>query len=49
MTKLKGERTILKEKGKESMVDSIVKRIKPIEEKVIDEAIELAESGEGLE
>jgi predicted DNA-binding antitoxin AbrB/MazE fold protein len=34
---------IFKEKKKESMVDSIIKKIQPIEEKVIDEAIELTE------
>lgn len=40
---------IFKEKRKESMVDSIIKKIKPIEKKVIDEAIELTELGEGFE
>lgn len=40
---------IFKEKKKESMVDSIIKKIKPVEEKVIDEAIELTELGEGFE
>ena len=40
---------IFKEKKKESMVDSIIKKIQPVEEKVIDEAIELTELGEGFE
>ena len=40
---------IFKEKNKGSMVDSIIKKIQPVEEKVIDEAIELTELGEGFE
>lgn len=40
---------IFKEKRKESIVDSITKKIKPIEKEVIDEAIELTELGEGVE
>jgi predicted DNA-binding antitoxin AbrB/MazE fold protein len=40
---------IFKEKKKESMVDSIIKKIQPVEEKVIDEAIEFTELGEGFE
>ncbi|MBU7047365.1 MAG: hypothetical protein HXS54_13110 [Theionarchaea archaeon] len=40
---------IFKEKRKESMVDSILKNIKPVEKEAIDEAIELTEFGEGFE
>jgi predicted DNA-binding antitoxin AbrB/MazE fold protein len=40
---------IFKEKRKESMVDLIVKKIRPVEDTVIDEAIELTELGEGFE
>lgn len=40
---------IFKERGKVSIVDSIIKKIKPVEEKVIDEAIEPTELGEGFE
>lgn len=40
---------IFKEKRKESMVDSIIKKIKPVEKEVIDESIELTEFGEGFE
>lgn len=34
---------IFKEKRKESVVDLIIKKIRPIEDEVIDEAIELTE------
>jgi len=47
-----GKREVLivfKEKRNKSVVDAIVKRIKPVEKKVIDEAIELTELGEGFE
>ena len=47
-----GKRDVLivfKEKKKESMVDSIIKKIQPVEKKVIDEAIEFTELGEGFE
>lgn len=40
---------IFKGKRKESVVDSIIRKTKPIEKKVIDEAIELTELGEGFE
>ncbi|MBU7028209.1 MAG: hypothetical protein HXS48_14850 [Theionarchaea archaeon] len=40
---------VSKEKRKESAVDSITKRIKPVEDKVIDEAIGLTELGKGFE
>ncbi|MGD2248548.1 MAG: DUF104 domain-containing protein [Candidatus Methanofastidiosia archaeon] len=40
---------IFKEKREESIVNSIIKKIKPVDQKVIDEAIELTEMGEGFE
>lgn len=40
---------IFKEKREESIVNSIIKNINPVDQKVIDEAIELTELGEGFE
>lgn len=40
---------IFKEKREESIVNSIIKKINPVDQKVIDEAIELTELGEGFE
>ena len=45
----KREVLIIFKERKESMVDLIVKKIRPVEDKVIDEAIELTELGEGFE